>query len=70
MPLVVCPFPVACAQFAFLLLPITSTFTDTTPPQVVDHQTVAAGEGAQHKGNHGQGAPANPPDIQPQLGDS
>ena len=70
MPLLVCLFPVvACAQFAFFVV-AHAAFTDTTPPQVVDHQTVAAGEGAQHKGNHGQGAPANPPDIQPQLGDS
>ena len=72
MPLVVCPFPqfaVACAQFAFCVV-AHAAFTDTTPPQVVDHQTVAAGEGAQHTGNHCQGAPANPLKILPKLEDS
>ena len=32
----------------------------TRPPQVLDHQTVSAGEGSQHEGNHSQGALANP----------
>ena len=57
---VACPFCVACAQFAvFCFCPC--NIHPHNPLQVFDHQAVPAGEGAQHKGNHGQGAPpANP----------
>ena len=62
LPISNCGLPILrclCPVCRFLLLPM--QHSPTQPLQVFDHQAVPAGEGAQHKGNHGQGAPpANP----------